>query len=132
PFLIKLLIAVLIASLVPAHGMGAELLGWLTTIAIALLFFMHGARLSREAIVSGMTHWRLHGVIFAMTFLVFPLLGLLGAPLTSAYLTPELQSGLIFLCCLPATVQSAIAFTSIARGNIPAAVCSASASSLLG
>src|SRR5690606_22120312 len=106
--------------------------GWITTFAIALLFFMHGARLSREAIVSGMTHWRLHIVIFSMTFLLFPLLGVLGAPLTRLYLTPELQSGLIFLCCLPATVQSAIAFTSMARGNVPAAVCSASASSLLG
>lgn len=46
--------------------------------------------------------------------------------------TPELYLGVLFLCCLPATVQSAIAFTSIARGNVPAAVCSASASSLLG
>lgn len=132
PFLVKLLVAVLVASLLPAHGAAATLFGWATTFAIALLFFMHGARLSREAIVSGMTHWRLHGLIFAMTFLLFPLLGVLGAPLTRAYLTPELQTGLLFLCCLPATVQSAIAFTSMARGNVPAAVCSASASSMLG
>lgn len=132
PFLIKLLVAVLIASLLPARGLTAELLGWLTTFAIALLFFMHGARLSRDAIISGIRHWRLHGVIFAMTFVLFPVLGLIGAPLTRIYLTPELQSGLLFLCCLPATVQSAIAFTSMARGNVPAAVCSASASSMLG
>ncbi|WP_397475657.1 bile acid:sodium symporter family protein [Pusillimonas sp.] len=132
PFLIKLLVAVLIASLLPARGVTAELLGWLTTFAIALLFFMHGARLSRDAVVSGMKHWRLHAVIFAMTFVLFPVLGLIGAPLTRIYLTPELQSGLLFLCCLPATVQSAIAFTSMARGNVPAAVCSASASSMLG
>jgi sodium/bile acid cotransporter 7 len=33
---------------------------------------------------------------------------------------------------LPSTVQSSIAFTSIAGGNIPAAVCAASISSLLG
>lgn len=132
PFLIKLLVAVLIASLLPARGDSADVLNWLTTFAIALLFFMHGARLSRDAIVSGMMHWRLHATIFAMTFVLFPVLGLLGAPLTRLYLTPELQSGLLFLCCLPATVQSAIAFTSMARGNVPAAVCSASASSLLG
>lgn len=132
PFLIKLLVAVTVASVLPAHGQAADLLGWLTTLAIALLFFMHGARLSREAIVSGMMHWKLHTVIFAVTFLVFPVLGLLGAPLTSRYLTPELQSGLLFLCCLPATVQSAIVFTAMARGNVSAAVCSASASSMLG
>jgi len=132
PFLIKLLIVVLVASFLPAHGVAAEALEWLTTFAIALLFFLHGARLSREAIVSGMTHWRLHTVIFAITFLAFPLLGLISAPLTSRFLTPELQAGLFFLCCLPATVQSAIAFTSTARGTIPASVCSASASSMLG
>ena len=39
---------------------------------------------------------------------------------------------MLFLCMLPSTVQSSIAFTSIARGNVPAAVCSASASNLLG
>jgi sodium/bile acid cotransporter 7 len=38
----------------------------------------------------------------------------------------------LFLCLLPSTVQSAIAFTSIARGNVPAAVCSATLSNLAG
>src|SRR5690606_4090252 len=66
------------------------------------------------------------------TFLVFPALGLMAGPLLSRFLTPDLYTGVLFLCCLPATVQSAIAFTAIARGNIPAAICSASASSLLG
>ncbi|MBZ4242003.1 bile acid:sodium symporter, partial [Mycobacterium tuberculosis] len=43
-----------------------------------------------------------------------------------------LYAGVLFLCTLPSTVQSSIAFTSIAKGNVPAAVCAASASSLLG
>lgn len=43
-----------------------------------------------------------------------------------------LYTGFLYLCILPATVQSAIAFTSLAGGNVAAAVCSASASSLLG
>jgi sodium/bile acid cotransporter 7 len=38
----------------------------------------------------------------------------------------------MFLCCLPSTVQSSIAFTSIARGNVAAAICSASFSNILG
>ncbi|WP_431040409.1 bile acid:sodium symporter [Streptomyces sp. P9-1] len=33
---------------------------YLTTAAIALLFFMHGAKLSREKIIAGSGHWRLH------------------------------------------------------------------------
>ena len=39
---------------------------------------------------------------------------------------------MLFLCTLPSTVQSSIAFTSMAHGNVPAAVCSASLSSILG
>ena len=47
-------------------------------------------------------------------------------------MSQELYTGFLYLCILPATVQSAIAFTSLAGGNVAAAVCSASASSLLG
>ena len=39
---------------------------------------------------------------------------------------------MLFLTLLPSTVQSSIAFTSIARGNVAAAVCAASFSSLVG
>jgi sodium/bile acid cotransporter 7 len=38
----------------------------------------------------------------------------------------------ILLCALPSTVQASIAFTSIARGNVPAALCSATLSNLIG
>jgi sodium/bile acid cotransporter 7 len=53
-------------------------------------------------------------------------------PLATATVGTQLALGLLFLCTLPSTVQSSIAFTSIARGNVPAAVCSASFSSLIG
>src|SRR5260221_11665264 len=82
--------------------------------------------------LSGLTHWRLHLTVLACTFLLFPLLGLLFGFLVPTPLTPELYLGLLYLCCLPSTVQSSIAFTSIARGNIPAAICAASASNLIG
>jgi len=132
PFLAKLLFAVLLASLLPVYGAGAVMFGWATNIAIALLFFLHGARLSREAIVAGASHWRLHLAIFSATFILFPVLGVLAKPAIIPFTTPELYLGILFLCCLPATVQSAIAFTSIARGNVSAAVCSASASNMMG
>jgi sodium/bile acid cotransporter 7 len=38
----------------------------------------------------------------------------------------------MFLCCLPSTVQSSIAFTSIAKGNVAASICSASFSNIIG
>ncbi|MVW71090.1 MULTISPECIES: bile acid:sodium symporter family protein [unclassified Bordetella] len=131
-FTLFIIATVLIASLAPAHGQGLAAFEWITNLAIAVLFFLHGARLSREAIVAGMLHWRLHLTVFSATFLMFPLLGLALRPVLTPLVTPELYAGILFLCCLPATVQSAIAFTSMARGNVPAAVCSASASSLLG
>ncbi|PCE25896.1 bile acid:sodium symporter [Paraburkholderia acidicola] len=131
-FTLCLIGTVIFASLVPVHGQAGVAFNWLTNVAIGLLFFLHGAKLSREAIVAGATHWRLHLVVLLSTFALFPLLGLALKPLLSPLVTPALYAGVLFLCTLPSTVQSSIAFTSIAKGNVPAAVCSASASSLLG
>lgn len=121
---------VVLASLLPVRGEAAVIVGWAVKIAIAVLFFLHGAKLSREAVVAGLTHWRLHLTILAFTFVLFPALGLLISK--SGVLSPTLSTGMLFLCCLPSTVQSSIAFTSIGRGNVAAAVCAASASNLLG
>jgi len=131
-FTLTLIGVVVLASLLPASGQVAVGFGWLTNIAIALLFFLHGAKLSRESIISGAGHWRLHLLIFGLTFVLFPLLGLALKPLLSPLIGDDLYMGMLYLCALPATVQSAIAFTSLARGNIPAAICSAAASSLFG
>lgn len=131
-FTLCLVGTVILASLLPVHGQAAVGFNWVTNIAVGLLFFLHGAKLSREAIIAGATHWRLHLVVLLSTFALFPLLGLALKPLLSPLVTPALYAGILFLCTLPSTVQSSIAFTSIAKGNVPAAVCSASASSLLG
>lgn len=131
-FTLTLIAVVALATLIPAHGQGAVFFEHLTTAAIALLFFLHGAKLSREAIIDGAMHWRLHLVIFAWTFIAFPILGWAVGPLVRPLLGEELYMGIIYLSVLPGTVQSAIAFTSIARGNVPAAVCAASASSVVG
>jgi solute carrier family 10 (sodium/bile acid cotransporter), member 7 len=131
-FTSAMLVTVGLASFFPAQGAGAVFFEALTTAAIALLFFLHGAKLSREAILAGVGHWRLHLLVLCSTFVVFPLLGLVLRPLLSHLITPELYLGIMYLCVLPATVQSAIAFTAMARGNVSAAICSASASTLLG
>jgi solute carrier family 10 (sodium/bile acid cotransporter), member 7 len=131
-FTLALVGTVILASLLPCRGSAATAFNWITNVAIGLLFFLHGAKLSREAIVAGATHWRLHLVVLLSTFALFPLLGLALKPVLTPLVTPALYSGILFLCTLPSTVQSSIAFTSMAKGNVPAAVCSASASSLLG
>lgn len=131
-FTVLLLTTVILASLLPASGQTAQVLDWVTSGAICLLFFLHGAKLSRQAIWAGISHWRLHLVVVASTFVLFPLIGYALRPVLEPLVTPDLYLGVLFLCALPATVQSAIAFVSMARGNIAAAVCSASASTLLG
>ena len=132
PYIIAILLMVVIASVLPVHGQGAVWFGWLTKAAIALLFFLHGARLPREAVVAGLVHWRLHLTVLASTFVLFPLLGLLFVQLPESLLPAQLAAGVLYLCLLPSTVQSSIAFTSQARGNVAAAVVAASTSNLIG
>ncbi|SFU76960.1 bile acid:sodium symporter family protein [Pseudoduganella namucuonensis] len=131
-FTLALLATVGVATILPCTGRAAAVAGDVTAVAIGALFFLHGAKLPREAIVAGLTHWRLHLLVLCCTFVMFPVLGLLMKPLALAMLTPELYLGMLFLCMLPSTVQSSIAFTAMARGNVPAAVCSASASNFAG
>jgi sodium/bile acid cotransporter 7 len=131
-FSAALLATVLVASLLPCRGEVATGFRLLTGAAIALLFFLHGAKLSRAAIVEGATNWRLHLLVLALTFALFPLLGLGAQAVAGLMVAPALAAGMLFLALLPSTVQSSIAFTTIAGGNVPAAVCSASASNLIG
>lgn len=132
PFIMGLLATVGLAALLPARGAAAPVAEAASTAAVALLFFLYGARLSTREALDGMRHWRLHLTVLASTFLLFPLLGLAAHTLVPTVLTPPLYSGLLFLCLVPSTIQSSIAFTSIARGNVPAAICAGSFSSLIG
>ncbi|WP_090182255.1 MULTISPECIES: bile acid:sodium symporter family protein [unclassified Duganella] len=131
-FTLAMIVTVIAASLFPCHGQGAVIFNNVTHVAVSLLFFLHGAKLSREAVIAGVTHWRLHLLVMLCTFALFPLLGLLLKPVLTPLVTPDLYLGILFLCMLPSTVQSSIAFTAAARGNVPAAICSASASNLFG
>lgn len=132
PFLLFLIGTVLLATVLPARGPFATAVGWLSIVAIVLLFFFHGAKLAREQVVAGLTDWRVHLTILGCTFLLFPLVGVLAARGLPHLLPPALWTGMLFVCALPSTVQSAIAFVSIARGNVPSAIASTSASQMLG
>jgi sodium/bile acid cotransporter 7 len=132
PFTVGLLLAVIVASVFPCEGKGMDAMNAGVFWGIVLLFFLHGAVLSRETALRGLLHWRLHLLVLFCTFGLFPLFGLALQPLATRMLTPELYAGVLFLCVLPSTVQSSIAFTAIAKGNVSAAVCSATLSNLLG
>ncbi|SET63026.1 bile acid:sodium symporter family protein [Stigmatella erecta] len=132
PFTLTLVATVGVATVLPCRGRAVPVFNAVTHAAIALLFFLHGARLSRSAILAGLTHWRLHLTVLAATFVLFPLLGLGLRGALEGSLAPGLLQGFLFLCLLPSTVQSSIAFTSMAGGNVVAAICGASLSNLLG
>ena len=131
-FTAAIIAVAVLAVILPCSGDSARWIGIGSEVAIAVLFFLQGARLSRSAVLGAALHWRLHGVILAATFLVFPVLGLALSPLAGTMLARPLYVGLLFLCALPSAVQASVVFTSIAGGNVAAALCSASLSSILG
>ena len=123
---------VVLASLAPARGDAAAVVSNLTKAGIALIFFLHGAKLSQEAVIKGLLHWRLHGLVLATTFVAWPALGLGASHLPNWIVPAALAPGLLYLACLPSTIQSAIGFTVIGKGSVAAAVCGASVSNILG
>lgn len=131
PLIVLIILAVIIAIIAPARGNFADIFGQLTNVAIALLFFLYGARLSTQEAFNGLKHWRLHLTILAFTFVVYPLIGIALRPLT-AVISNDMYLGILFLTLVPSTVQSSVAFTSIAKGNVAGAIVSASASNLVG
>lgn len=134
-FLLGLVLAVLLAYLRPGIGSDASPVPWdaLLSLGVALVFFLYGLRLSPESLRTGMRNWRLHLVVQASTFLLFPLLGLSLRPLfgpDAASLT--LWASIFYLCTVPSTVSTSVVMVSVAGGNIPAAIFNASISSLIG
>lgn len=131
-YMILLIVTVGLGVLVPAAGFAAVALKHVTFWAVAALFFLYGAKLDPGAVRDGLTNWRVQTLTFAATYLFFPLVGLLLVAVFGAWLAPEIRLGIVFLAVLPSTVQSSIAFTSIAGGNVAAAICAASLSNIVG
>lgn len=131
-FLLALLGAVILASFLPAKGSAAEVLDVVVYAAVAWLFFLYGMRLKTSEALAALRNWKLHSTVMACTYVIFPIIGLALQVLPESVLSKDLALGLLFMTLLPSTVQSSIAFVSIARGNVAAAVVSASFSNLAG
>jgi sodium/bile acid cotransporter 7 len=132
PFLLLIMAAVAVASVLPAQGTSAEALDTLGILGIALLFFVHGAALPREVVIEGLVQWRLHLFIFGITFVAFPVAVMPFGVLPAAWMPADLLLGFLYLAALPSAVSSSIAFTAMAKGNVPAAICSSAASNVFG
>ena len=131
-YMLLLFATVGLGVLLPAQGLAAASLKHLTYWAVSLLFFLYGAKLNPSAVRAGITNWRIQGLTFASTYVLFPVIGFVFAWIFEPLLGAKLTFGLLFLAVLPSTVQSSIAFTSIAGGNVAAAICAASVSNLVG
>ncbi len=129
-FLLLLVGMVVLASVLPARGAAAVWVEYSADAAIVLLFFLHGARLPRAAVRDGALKWKLHLTTLASTYALFPAIGLLLAH--SGLVNPTLATGILFLTLVPSTVQSSIAFTSIAGGDVAAAVVASAFSNVSG
>lgn len=132
PFISSILAAMLAGSLLPVTGTAAVWFDRCVVVAIFWLFFLYGIRIAPAETKKAVLHWRLHALVLACTFVAFPLVGWGLSQLPEAALSQELATGVLFLTLLPSTVQSSVTFTSIARGNVPAALSAASLSNVLG
>jgi len=131
-YMMALFLTVLLAAVVPARGLAAAALSQVTFWVVALLFFLYGAKLSLAATWAGLTNWKLQLGCLLCTYALFPLLAQGMQPVATLALPAAIGVGFLFIGCLPSTVQSSIAFTSISGGNVAGALCAASLSNLIG
>ncbi|QEO17188.1 bile acid:sodium symporter family protein [Acetobacter vaccinii] len=132
PFLLSLIGAVTLATVLPCQGIATTVLEYLTDACIMVMFFMQGLKLERRAIWENMRNWKLQGLVLVCTFALFPALGLGLHLVAPGLMEQSTWLGVLFLCCLPSTVQSSIALTSLANGNIAASICAATLSNIMG
>ncbi|KKC26266.1 bile acid:sodium symporter family protein [Sphingomonas sp. SRS2] len=132
PYIALMVATIVVAAVAPVYGRGATIAATTADVAIAFLFFLYGTRLSPKAAVAGLIQWKLQIAVLLCTFALFPLLGVGFSHIMAGMLPHALLVGVVVLSLMPSTVQSSIAFTSIARGNVAAALCAASLSNILG
>jgi sodium/bile acid cotransporter 7 len=133
PLVRLLLVAILLASLLPVAGEYRPLAQGVSNAAIVVLFLLNGLRLPRREVVQGLRHGRFIGALALWSFGGMALAGLaLSKAGEGLMLPPTVALGFLFLGVLPSTVQSATAYSSLAGGNVAASVVAAAILNLLG
>jgi len=132
PLVRLLLAAILLASLLPVTGEARAVAQGISNAAIFLLFLLNGLRLPRHEVVKGIGNWRLLVPLAVWSFGVMGLAGWVLWQLGAGVLPATVALGLVFLGCLPSTVQSATAYSSLAGGNVAVSVVAAAVLNILG
>lgn len=132
PFLLTIIAVLVLAIAFPLPPGALAVAQRAADLAIMALFLLYGMRLRTRDVIAGLRNWRLQLAILAATYVLFPLVGIAARPLAEPLLGAALAAGLLYTALLPSTVQSSVAFTSVARGNIAGALCAATVSNILG
>ncbi|MFD6178052.1 MULTISPECIES: bile acid:sodium symporter family protein [unclassified Isoptericola] len=131
-FVVTLVLVMVLGLVVPVPPAAQQVVDVAADVAVTVLFLVYGMRLSTREVWAGLRNWRLQGGILAATYVVFPVLGLVVAWAVTPLVGAPLAAGILYLSLLPSTVQSSVAFTSVARGNVAGAICGATVSNVLG
>ncbi|MFE5341094.1 bile acid:sodium symporter family protein [Isoptericola sp. NPDC056578] len=132
PFVVTLVVVMVLGLVVPVGPGVQQVVDVAADVAVTILFLVYGARLSTREVWAGLRNWRLQGGILVATYVLFPVLGLVVAWAITPLVGAPLAAGMLYLSLLPSTVQSSVAFTSVARGNVAGAICGATVSNVLG
>lgn len=127
-----LVLAIALALVLPVTGGAREAAQFVANAAVFLLFFLNGVRLPRHEVMAGLSN---HRFLWPLTLWCFGAMALAGWGLWQAgqgWMPPLIALGFLYLGCLPSTVQSATAYSSLAGGNLASSVVAAALLNLLG
>ncbi len=131
--MVRLLVAAIALALVlPVGGAWRLSAQFGSNAAVFLLFFLNGVRLPRHEVMAGMGNHRLLWPLVLWCFGAMALAGWALAQVGAGWMPPLLALGFLYLGCLPSTVQSATAYSSLAGGNVASSVVAAALLNLLG
>ncbi len=127
-----LVLAIALALIVPVTGGARDGAQLIANAAVFLLFFLNGVRLPRHEVMAGLGN---HRLLWPLTLWCFGGMALAGWGLWQVgqgWMPPLIALGFLYMGCLPSTVQSATAYSSLAGGNVASSVVAAALLNLLG
>lgn len=127
-----LLAAIALAIVLPVTGAAREVVQFIANAAVFILFFLNGLRLPRDEVWAGLSNHRLLWPLTAWVFGVMALAGWATWQLGQGWMPPMIALGFLYLGCMPSTVQSATAYSSLGGGNVASSVIAAALLNILG
>ncbi|WP_305095901.1 bile acid:sodium symporter family protein [Croceibacterium aestuarii] len=132
PLVRLLLLAIVLASLLPVSSAWRPVAQGVSNGAVFLLFLLNGLRLPRADVLRGIGHVRFLVPLVAWCFGAMALAGWGLSLVLAGWLPSVVALGFCYLGTLPSTVQSATAYCSLAGGNVANSVVAAALLNILG